>query len=158
MSSVFSAYIQSGTADPNCPAELIPQEVRKAAELWKSRGEEANEEILALLSACLTANFVPENISGLDDLIVETEDVEAYEVVATGFHFTEGALPSITAYANYRLTTVGPVDGERLEEWQDEEGEYLTDCVNFFWAFEDPSGKWCNVLGDHEGAGFEVSE
>ncbi len=158
MSTVFSAYIQSGTADPNCPPELVPQEVRKAAEFWNAQGEEAYEEILALLSRCLKANFVPENISRLDELIVETEDVEAYEVVATDFHFHGGVLPSVSAYANYRLTTVGPVDEERLEEWQDEESEYLTDCVNFFWAFEDPSEEWSNVLGDHEGAGFEVSE
>ncbi len=158
MSTVFSAFIQLGSADADCPPEIVPAEIRQAHELWNTQGEEAREKILALLSGCLTANFVPENISTLDTLIAETEDVEAVEVVATGFHFHQEVLPSVSAYATYRLTTVGPVDDDRLEEWQDEEGEYLTDCVNFFWAFEDPSEKWSNVLGDHEGAGIEIIE
>ncbi len=158
MTTVFSAHIKRGVADPGCPAELIPAEIRQAAELWENKGEGARQEIVELLSKHLKANFVPSNICGLDELIVETDDVEAFEVVATGFYFGERELPSVTAYANYRLTPVGPVDNERLEEWQDEEGEYLTDGVNFFWAFEDPKGDWCHVLSDHEGAGIEVVE
>lgn len=157
MSTVFSAYIRCGEADPNCPVEVIPQEIQSAFELWNNKGEAAREEILALLSGWVTANFVPSNIAVLDELITETDDVEAQEVTVSDFRFSGQTLPAVTATATYRLTTVGLVDDDRLEEWQDEEGEYLTDCVNFFWTFEDPSERWCNVLGNHEGAGFEVA-
>lgn len=158
MTTVFRAHIKRGRADSGCPTGVIPTEIQQAAELWENQGEEARQEILELLSRHLKANFVPCDICGLDDLIVETDDVQAFEVVVTGFYFGEQDLPSVTAYANYRLTTVGPVDNERLEEWQDEEGEYLTDGVNFFWAFEDPKAGWCHVLSEHEGAGIEVLE
>lgn len=158
MSTTFQAHIQSGSADPDCPENIIPEDIKKAAKLWESKGEAASEEILSLLSKFLTANFVPSNIPSLEELIEETDDIDAENVMVTGFSFGEEPLPSVDAQATYRLTTSRPLDNDALEEWQDDEGEFLTDCVNFAWSFEDPSGRWSNVLGDHEGAGVEIQD
>jgi hypothetical protein len=155
----FEASIKRGTADP-CPPGLIPAELRQARALWEAQGAEANEAILALLSNLVRANFVPSNIPVLNELMTldENEDVEAEEVRVIDFHFRDDGLPSVSAYASYMLPLHRTMTQEQIEEWEEEQSEYLTDCVNFFWTFEDPAGHWSHVIGDHQGAGMGLAD
>lgn len=155
----FKASITRGTAD-RCPPSLIPDRLKQAQTLWEAEGAGAREVILAILSEKVRANFVPSNIPVLDDLMAldEDEDVEAEAVQVIDFQFREGDLPSVTAYASLLLPLHRSMTQEQVEEWEEEQGEYLTDCVNFFWSFADPDGHWSNVIGDHQGAGVGLAD
>lgn len=157
VSTRFEASVKRGTAE-DCPAHLIPAELTALAA--RAGDADAEPEILAALSAMVTANFIGSNVAPVEDLMAidPDEEIAATKIEVTGFHFGDRGLPSITAYAYYILPLHKPMSQEQLEEWEEEQGEFLTDCVNFFWKFEDPEETWSNVIGEHEGAGMGIAD
>ncbi|MBL8915829.1 MAG: hypothetical protein JNM17_34340 [Archangium sp.] len=151
MKQTFVAYIKRGSPEERKPKKLPP---KLKALLDKPPNDP--EKFAKALEPFLTANFVTENIGELGELIRDEGDLFAKRVTLHGAAPQgKGALPNITAEAFFDFELVGKkkLTDEKLELWQDE-NDYLTDAVNFFWKLDDET---LILIGEHEGAGFGVA-
>ena len=143
----YIASIEHGRADET-PAKL-PAKLRKALAA-AAAGTLDDAGLFRAITPYLRASFVAENIGGIESLFTVTEDLEAVEIEVHKVELHDDALPAITASARFIIEEVEVLDDDALMAWQ-EDNDFLTDAVTFFWQIGDEE----IVIGDHEGAGFE---
>lgn len=148
----FLADIKRGQADAQ--PKKLPKKL--AALLGRAKDGDVDlddDDVCAVISEFLVANFVKENVKGVDALFDVAAEVKADDVTCFGFTFSDGLLPIVTAGATFTLEDKLNLDDEALVKWQ-EEHDMLTDAVNFFWRFD---GFEC-VIADHDGASFGLDD
>ena len=140
----FVAEIKRGRADEQPKA--LP--TRLALLLKRAR---AGDDVCGDLGEFVVANFVKENVANVDDLFNVDDEVAAVDVSVYAVTFDDDALlPRITAGATFDLEVKRELNDDKLMEWQ-EEHDFLTDAVNFFWHLDDDTEI---VVADNDGAGF----
>lgn len=150
MKQTFVAYIKRGTPEIPKPKKLPP----KLKAVLDKGAKMDPEKFARALEPWLTANFVTENISDLSDIIKDEGDLFAVRIKLHGAAPAgKGVLPTITAEAFFELNAKKKLTDEKLEVWQ-EENDFLTDAVNFFWKLDDET---LILIGEHEGAGFGLA-
>lgn len=152
----FMAYIENGSAG-NAPETVLPSEILKAKTLWDKQGEEAGDKIAALLAKYLSGNFVPGNIPALEGRLASMDDIAATSIEVTGFDF-DILPPRVDVEGIFTLAFREDTNGEDLQEWQEDEEEFLRDCVTFYWTFGDYKKNWDGNITDDEGGGMDMVE
>jgi hypothetical protein len=89
--------------------------------------------LLSMLNNALTANFIPENIEGIESLVIDTEDVQAQRVDIVDFHTDGTSFPIVTADAVFELNFTSDINDSQLREWESKHDDELAWCVNFYW-------------------------
>ena len=152
---ILSAKISSGITGedgPDFEDEALPLSYEKAMEPYVKKGSKAGPQICKNLSLMLRATLIPQNLNYQDQIFSTSDEVEAYEVKVTGFHFDgDSNLPEITAEAKFKVNLKSSVSHETLQKLE-ADGETLGDAINFYWKFDDnPLEDWDGSLTNNSG-------
>ena len=133
----------------------IPKNFKDAYDLWsEATDEETGKKILQLLNPYLSANFVPHALDAPESIIETLEDIDALEVILSGFHYNGDLIPSINATAIFEVTFKSGVTNDDIENWAQENDEDFGFAVNFYWNFDDEE----MYLDTHSGIEFWTAD
>ena len=124
------------TVDNPEDISVLPPAFAEAKRLWQEDGEGNFEAIQKLLGHYVQGLFLPESISGAEQLFSDPfGESEATEVRVVGFDFSSGNIPTVSAEAWFEVEVVDGFDEIDLEQWQ-EENDFLYSAVSFGWDID----------------------
>jgi hypothetical protein len=85
----------------------------------------------------LSANFTPHALDGSESIIETLEDIDALEVILSGFHYDGDLIPSTNATAIFEVTFESGVTNDDIENWAQKNDEGFGFAVNFLLNFND---------------------
>lgn len=156
-------FVKRGEVAENPDADLLPAEFVKGVSDWKKLvkkagghdkvSEKSALEMAQFLSGFLAANFVPDNIDGIDEILHKPEEIDAKEIRVVAFAFDDDELiPGVSVEAIFELSFKKDMTAEALKKWEDKKGDPLAWCLNFYWNFDDvDSDDWEGYLDTNDG-------
>lgn len=152
--ATITAYLQRATtADPGDTVP-IPSDL-SAVLSGAAPGEITDLGALTILTNHVSSSFVPSNIMALQSLFVSMDDVAPDSVEVVRAWFVAGdQLPMIDVQASFEVAFRQPITDEELDDWQEDNDEFLTDCVSFWWCFGGENEGFDGVLGCEEAGAY----
>lgn len=138
--------------------------IKELAKLWSSnKGVSTAQEVCSQLSSRLKANFLPENIPQLKDILSSMKELDAEFVKVANFDQSWNdasgtTLPDISAAAVFEIKFKRPISQAELSEWETSNDEQLGFCVNFYWELEEDIDDWDNFIEITAEIIFEIME
>ena len=139
---------------------MLPPAFDQAKKLWEADSKKNQDQIIDLLKPYVRAWFVPDGISGSEELFQEPENFElwgkhspATKIKVVGIDFSTNPFPQCKAEAWFEVPVTKEFSKINLEDWQEERGEYLYQAISFGWEIPSEDGDsstftWAN----HQGA------
>jgi hypothetical protein len=164
------ALLRRGTPAVDPTENLIPLDFRIRVQSWKdlvkSMGgrdqvsQNDAEDMATFLSRFICANFVPENIEDIDEIIFHPQEVLSEKVNVLAFDFGgEELIPTVTVEAIFDLIFQEDLTHQALKNWEEIKGDPLAWCLNFFWCFEDLDDEdWEGYLDTNDGVEMNFLE
>ena len=123
------------TVDNPKDITALPPAFSKAKSLWEKNGERNFGKIQDLLGQYVSAEFLPEGITGADQLFTTPYNCGLLAVHAVGFDFSRGNIPLIKAEAWFEVDVVKGFYEIDLDHWQNENDRFYSGAT-FFWEIE----------------------
>ena len=114
---------------------VLPPAFAEAKSLWEKDGERNFEKIQNLLGHYVSASFVPENITGADQLFTSPYGCRLLAVNVGAFDFKRGNIPRVKAEAWFEVDVVEGFHDIDLDRWQNENDRFYS-AACFFWDIE----------------------
>jgi hypothetical protein len=159
---ILMASIKAGVTGedgPDFEDGFLPAAYEKAMEPYVKNGDRAGQQVCKNLSRFIRATFLPENLSYWEEVFRSAEEVEAVEIVVTGFYFDgDSNLPEIYASATFEIASNGLIVKKGIDTLESD-GETFAEAVNFYWHFEDnPYKNWDGSLVNNSGIEVIIKE
>lgn len=137
---------------------LLPDEFKKARELWEDDAENNQSQMIELLAKYVGARLVLSNISDWEELFIDEDgnfgEVESDEVKVIGIDFAHGPIPMCKAEAYFDLPVTADFADTDLNEWQEEHDPFHL-AVVFYWDLVGDSLDDLDLnSGDNQGVEF----
>ena len=145
LSSPWSSSLSMTGSSPFAPPAFA-----EAKSLWEKDGERNFGKIQDLLSRYVSADFLPEGITGADQLFTTPYNCELLEVSAVGFDFSRGNIPLIKAEAWFAVDVVKGFHEIDLDHWQNENDRFYSGAT-FFWEIEGCGDEFDFTWENHSG-------
>ena len=131
------AYIKWGDIESDLSIESIPREVEAARSLWQAKGEDALDEICALIQPFICCQLVAENFPEWQEYFDDSEfgEFSANVIKVSGVDFSQGSLPSIKAEAWIEVALAENKAPDDVDQWMEEIDDTLGWGVVFGWDF-----------------------
>ena len=160
-------FVKRGMGGEDPEEGLLPAGYVQAVKQWKSFVQEAGGadkvpeshalKMASFLSGFLAANFVPDNIEGIEEILHKPEEVCAKDVRVVAFSFDDDALiPCVSVEADFELSFKKDMTADALKKWEAKKDDPLAWCLNFYWNFDEvDSDDWEAYLDTHDGVTLE---
>jgi len=154
------ARLKNGCADlTEDPAPILPPAIFQCERLWKDRGRRRSWKdqwafVKRTVEPLLYARIEPESEHRENGLLHPERAIQARSIQLTSVNFENGALPIISAYAEFQLTFDRSfTDTGELYDWM-ESTDWLDWALCFGFRFAD--GSEYDTTWEHKGIDFEL--
>jgi len=119
--------------------DMLPVDFAKAFQLWERNPETNFSKISNLLTPYLYGLFVAENLMDYEEVFSRQGFAEFphCRLLLSGVDYAEGPLPRVKTEAVFKVSCSQDIEHFDLEQWLEENGGYLSDCVSFGWNIPD---------------------
>ena len=136
--------------------DSLPPVFQQAYEMWVKNNNECTKEIIELLSPFVFGRFVTENICDWDKFFDEENygEFESTKVNVAGVDFSVKPIPLCKVEGWFTVKLKGNVSTGDIEAHLEASGALLSDCLVFYWSFEENEEleDLDLTVGDHSGA------
>jgi hypothetical protein len=160
------SILKNGIPSDDLPKNLAPSGYVQNVEDWMSHinasdgnpSKEKFRQMCDFLSQHIGANFAPENIENIDELLSNPTDTEAKSVRVISFQFDQGMIiPSITVESIFQLNFHKDISQVEIGKWESNNDDPLSWCLNYYWHFDEvDDDEWEGYLDTNEGVSLRL--
>lgn len=161
------ARLKRGIPAEDLEVDSLPAEYLKALSSWQkimsdkntTEEQKRNESInlSSVLSEYLQGNFAVDNLPSVRKILKISDDIPAESIVVTGFAFDDSNIPVVNIEARFTFSFKKEMTQEELSEWESNQDDPLSWCLNFWWSFEDAPEDWEGYLDTNDGVSLEIA-
>ena len=150
--NTLHAYIKWGDIESDVSIKTTPKEVEAARALWQDKGEDARDEICALIQPFICCQLVAENFPDWEEYFDDGNfgEFRAKVIKVEGVDFSQGLLPSIKAEAWIEVALCDNKTPGDVDAWMEEIDDTLGWGVVFGWEFEGDDDLYCLLMSTLE--------
>tara|TARA_B100000700_G_C15003417_1_gene837367 strand:- start:80 stop:568 length:489 start_codon:yes stop_codon:yes gene_type:complete len=154
LKQVYGAMEWWDVAEQPSSFSELPQEFQQAHKLWHTDKEGNFTAIVDLLQPFLIGIFVARNLDNYEELFefANVAECESKKLRLVGIDFrSQNPLPRVKTEAIFIVPCVANIDDIKLEEWFQDQGGNLSDCISFGWNISLVGKNFDLTFGDNQG-------